>query len=184
MIGIKARLSLPPRPAPCALHAKLFSLLNREDTIVSFNYDLVADSSLSAVESLPSPPSRGFRLKKLGSVKVPQPRTITDPLLTDEEVGSGFFLKLHGSLDWLSCPSPDCPNHQAVFPLRYWEALFGLRRVDSAAPAEFRSKSYFCRQFRQKDLTNAASSHSCGKLPTRNLRRLHMGLNWAITSRD
>jgi hypothetical protein len=122
---LKHRLSLPPQADPCALHTKLLSSLDRGDTIVSLNYDLIADRALSAVESLSAPPSRGFRLKKLGDLLQPRAsyNNRSSPALTTEEVGSGFFLKLHGSLDWLSCPSPDCPNHQTVFPLRYWEAL-------------------------------------------------------------
>src|SRR5207247_3391246 len=29
----------------------------------------------------------------------------------------GFYLKLHGSLDWLYCPHAGCPNNMSLFPV-------------------------------------------------------------------
>lgn len=38
--------------------------------------------------------------------------------LSDEKASLGFYLKLHGSVDWLYCPNPVCGYHQLFFPNR------------------------------------------------------------------
>ena len=37
----------------------------------------------------------------------------------------GFYIKLHGSLDWLYCPTPGCPNNVNVLPLSVFQFLEG-----------------------------------------------------------
>jgi hypothetical protein len=39
------------------------------------------------------------------------------PTLMPDEREKGFYLKLHGSLDWLYCPHSGCFNNMNVFPL-------------------------------------------------------------------
>lgn len=42
--------------------------------------------------------------------------TIGRPSLPREYVGLGFYLKLHGSVDWIYCANSMCGNHQLFFP--------------------------------------------------------------------
>jgi hypothetical protein len=37
------------------------------------------------------------------------------PSLIDVETAGGFLLKLHGSLDWLYCPTPGCSNNVNIY---------------------------------------------------------------------
>lgn len=41
----------------------------------------------------------------------------TPPGLLPWEQEQGFYLKLHGSLDWLYCPNPACANNANIFSL-------------------------------------------------------------------
>jgi len=89
----------------CTAHKHVFEKLAREDSIITLNYDLVADLALLKV-SQTSILSRSRDLidkvswSGLGASIQPGDR------------GSGFYLKLHGSLDWLYCPNPVCGNHE------------------------------------------------------------------------
>jgi len=37
------------------------------------------------------------------------------PSLLPNQVEAGFYLKLHGSLDWLYCVNQECPSHRQFF---------------------------------------------------------------------
>lgn len=39
------------------------------------------------------------------------------PSLLPREQEYGFYIKLHGSLDWLYCPNNGCPNNSRIFSL-------------------------------------------------------------------
>lgn len=42
---------------------------------------------------------------------------IPPPSLMPREQSWGFYLKLHGSLDWIQCPTELCPNNNMIFAL-------------------------------------------------------------------
>jgi hypothetical protein len=116
---VKRRLSIPPAET-CELHKSLVSQLAPRDSIVSLNYDLVLDQTLHEVEAKNEHGrlDQNSRLGKLG-------RLIGDgsfmagspPALVPAELERGFYLKLHGSLDWLYCPTVGCPNNIHLYPL-------------------------------------------------------------------
>jgi len=122
---VRKRLELPAEPAVCNYHHDLCKRLRARDTIITLNYDLIVDKALFALEGTSG--FEGERYARDGS------RTITlkglvdaqsfgggPPItLTTYERQSGFYLKLHGSLNWLHCPNADCQNHQRIFSLKF-----------------------------------------------------------------
>ena len=112
---VRNRLTTP-LDAPCGLHEKLFHLLEPTDTVVTLNYDLVADVALRAVEQVDGKLPQDSRLGKVASI-VGTPNFFGGvPLsLLPREETTGFYLKLHGSLDWLRCMTSGCPNAERLF---------------------------------------------------------------------
>lgn len=85
------------------------------DTIITVNYDLVIDRTLFNC----SPKEEGRRecLLKRMYYLLAQPPVYGGhrPSLLQAEMQVGFYLKLHGSLDWLYCPNQECPHHREFF---------------------------------------------------------------------
>jgi len=106
---------------PCSKHVAAFRRLKDVDSILTLNYDLVADRSLHAVEG---EHSQTRTAKHDSMFWISRHVLELDPFKTwDGAVPSvpvkherGYYLKLHGSLDWLYCPKPPCVRHQAFFP--------------------------------------------------------------------
>jgi hypothetical protein len=83
------------------------------DSVITLNYDLVMDVLLS--ESL-----LGGMYDLLGYDPRGSARAITDgvPTFYSRDGKTGFYLKLHGSIDWLYCLNPNCGHHQIFWPNR------------------------------------------------------------------
>lgn len=118
---VQKRLEIP-RDWICEKHLEVISQLRPEDTILTLNYDLIADQSLRSVESEDTPEGRKLktwsRLYKFSSL-LGEPRFYgpAPPSLAPREEDWGFYLKLHGSLDWLCCPNRQCQYNQRFYPL-------------------------------------------------------------------
>lgn len=111
----------------CKLHEKI---INTElsgndsvDSIITLNYDLVVDSTLYAK----SPRSNGDKYLESDCLLVRMYDLLGVTLYLDtgesltpphEKANLGFYLKLHGSIDWFYCPNPECGYHQRFFPNR------------------------------------------------------------------
>lgn len=112
----KTRLAIP-KDAVCLLHRRLFESLTQQDSIVSFNYDLVADNALLAIE--PREHDRPGQDTRMGKISGLLGRLNLwgdpPPSLMPREQTWGFYLKLHGSLDWLHCETPACANNINIF---------------------------------------------------------------------
>ncbi len=107
---------------------KMAEMLNECDSIVSFNWDLLLDNILGRREILPESPGESYGECKykhyknmiidmsaygentFKNIAVPQPYNIYD-----KEIG--FYLKLHGSIDWLYCSNNFCRGYGKVFPI-------------------------------------------------------------------
>lgn len=81
----------------CSLLEKLFKTLQPQDSIISFNWDTLADVTLDILD-IPqyysySKIMRGQKLK----------------------LSEGVYLKPHGSINWVSCPNNKCSNHKRIF---------------------------------------------------------------------
>lgn len=105
----------------CPKFEKIFRRLNDDDTIITLNYDLIADNTL---EGMPHIHGQKNRFLWHGELL----RLLSPPVYATGKIGvyvdkreweSGWYLKLHGSIDWCYCPNPDCLNHQIMnlFPV-------------------------------------------------------------------
>ena len=77
----------------------VLSTLQPNDSIISFNWDTIADFTLQLA-------------------KFPQVATYCDLMvkrpLVNDFVGRGVLLKLHGSLNWMVCQNLDCSRHGQI----------------------------------------------------------------------
>lgn len=118
---VTERLKIPAKKT-CSLHQRLFERLASSDTVLTLNYDLIADQTLLEVEpknpnGRPDPNCRMEKLEGLLQEKSLYGGDLQPPSLMPREREWGFYLKLHGSLDWLYCPTVGCRNHVNIFSL-------------------------------------------------------------------
>lgn len=91
IIEVLASTSRSAISRPCAHHARLFAGLGYGDVVVTFNYDLIADATLSRSGRWCAYDGYGFQADILGE----------DPSEVDRSKASdALLLKLHGSLNW------------------------------------------------------------------------------------
>lgn len=111
----------------CKLHEKIITTelagVKSTDSIITLNYDLVVDGTLYAK----SPRRNGDKYLESECLLVRMYDLLGVTLYTDtgesltsprEAANLGFYLKLHGSIDWFYCPNPKCGYHQRFFPNR------------------------------------------------------------------
>lgn len=114
---IKERL-MTEKDKVCSVHHRLFEILDPKDTIITLNYDLIADRTLTDIEKDPKTGklSQESRMGKLQAL-LGELRIWADPppSLLSRELETGFYIKLHGSIDWLYCPTIGCRNNQNLF---------------------------------------------------------------------
>ena len=108
----------------------LFNELEDNDTIITYNWDLLLDNILDREKIINS-----IEIKKLGRIeddifKKQYLRMLTDlsayrDLSWDRTSApykkyhsKGYYLKLHGSIDWLYCPNENCGLYSKVFPVK------------------------------------------------------------------
>jgi len=84
-------------------------------TVITTNYDLVADWTLHALETGPWDRRWSTRLQKLRYLRGRATLEGTEKSATEAMARSGWYLKLHGSLDWFHCPNPDCQVRAGCF---------------------------------------------------------------------
>jgi len=105
-------------------YEKLVQRLGTSDTVITFNWDLLLDNALgreAILGDLTIKPNRpqysAFVLdftalgdSTIGKLSLPKPFRRWDP-------EHGYFLKLHGSIDWVWCDRGGCKNAGRVFPM-------------------------------------------------------------------
>lgn len=110
------RLKLPLGNNLCSKHSILAKNIKRSDTIISLNYDEIMEIALTR--------------ESLEEVHVWNSNNLICPLAQDTSAGEiipslstislveneGYFLRLHGSINWLYCPNPDCWLHLSFYP--------------------------------------------------------------------
>jgi hypothetical protein len=104
-----------PDGKSCKMHENLFRRLQPEDSVVTLNYDLIADQTFEAMCVSESTETAQFkhRLESFVGLLSLDDFWGVQPL-TREVDDTGLFLKLHGSLDWLRCPNANCRNHEHI----------------------------------------------------------------------
>ena len=105
-----------------------FDQLKDNDTIITYNWDLLLDNILDREKIISN--IKKIRQVEDGILKKQYLRMLMDlsayrDLSWDrtsapyEKYNSkGYFLKLHGSIDWLYCPNEDCGLYSKVFPIK------------------------------------------------------------------
>ena len=92
----------------CEYLMKVIWELEDKDSVISYNWDTIADFTLQESASI----RRG---------ELPQLRNYAK-LLRDESIdiknyrNKGILLKLHGSFNWMMCENQDCENHNRIIP--------------------------------------------------------------------
>jgi len=94
IVDVVTTASLNAKSSPCDLHNRLFHQLATGDTVISFNYDLIADYSMRATHRWCEVDGYGFHDYVLADQL--KPATLSTEFL---------LLKPHGSLNWYT-PSP------------------------------------------------------------------------------
>jgi len=110
------------------------------DSIITLNYDLIIEDSLETLwnEMDKNEKERFGRekdsqlhplLEKSQKVLINQPLWWDRPewlFYTPEEIQTGVFLKLHGSINWAYCANSSCRHHFSIFPVEYTELISQL----------------------------------------------------------
>jgi len=126
---------------PCVYHDEVFNELKRGDTVISFNYDLIAESSLSRLGKWSEFNGYGFycpeTLKKDYSVT-----KVMDDILYDlekywskdsyqfeENLSEIILLKPHGSINWLLDNGPRTKDNIGLDSHTFHDDLFGLKKI-------------------------------------------------------
>lgn len=81
----------------CSLLERLFKNINPQDTVVSFNWDTLADATMDLLDM----PQYYAYSKLMQGKKI--------------NLSEGAYLKPHGSINWVSCPNKKCSNHKKIF---------------------------------------------------------------------
>lgn len=119
------RLSIRPN-ATCERHVRLFDGFGPKITVISLNYDLIGDYALRDSDrrllgryAEDHPYSRVGKLKHLLNSTEGGFGGSRPPFLVEGEYEYGFYLKLHGSLDWLTCSAIGCVNKTRFYSLTF-----------------------------------------------------------------
>ncbi|QVL32363.1 hypothetical protein KIH39_00135 [Telmatocola sphagniphila] len=87
-------------------------------TVISMNYDVLADSILSSRTGMEHFPSKTLSCPhcKMRYLLSQACNCTTHPGFTDETIWQGALLKLHGSIAWKRCLNPACCAYQCLVP--------------------------------------------------------------------
>ena len=114
---VRERLSIPSGQGSKP-HFELLRTLGPKDTVITLNYDLVVDQTLREVRAAKLN-SRILEIDRVGKLHALLSNSIAygggvPVSLTASEREGGFYLKLHGSLDWVTCRHQGCVNSQTI----------------------------------------------------------------------
>lgn len=98
----------------CKKHKELFDVLQPEDTVITLNYDIIADYALEESERKPRT-IPNTRLDKLNYLVQDETFSGGPPTSVGGLHDSpGYYLKLHGSINWVHCPNLRCRKHDYI----------------------------------------------------------------------
>ena len=96
------------------------NILKEEDTIITFNWDSMLDKIMDGKIK-----QYKYSIEKLFAnyERVPKFDSLFEPpyCIIDVYDSKGYYLKLHGSFDWLYCDNSGCITHNKVFKIDYLE---------------------------------------------------------------
>jgi len=123
---IVARLQIKDtEPFSCPLTDRLVNSLKRQDSVLTLNYDTIVEAHCQEYD-------KGDRIRRMGSWIGPPGSTkggIAPAMFRDfRQDERGVFAKLHGSIDWFTCPNEACPNHSYIQSMSWWySSAYGRR---------------------------------------------------------
>jgi len=126
---------------PCFYHNKVFEELKKSDTVISFNYDLIAESFLNRLGKWSE--FNGYRfycpetLKKDYSVIKVMDNILYDPInywvndsyQFEDNLSEIILLKPHGSINWLLDNGSRTKENFGLDSPTFHEDLFGLKEI-------------------------------------------------------
>jgi len=113
-----------PDGKSCELHKDLFCRLEPDDSVITLNYDLVADQTLQAIGRPYTNEAQQFKDRIHTLTRLLATRGLLGGYsLTGGVEQAGLFLKLHGSLDWRGCPNVHCEIHQHIVSTAHGEQV-------------------------------------------------------------
>lgn len=102
----------------------LLTHVEKSDTIITFNWDVLLDDALgrlALLKDLGAKTPKGHYAAFLRDFTARGDGLIANasmpPPFARWRSSQGYYLKLHGSLDWAICTAPECRNRGRVFPL-------------------------------------------------------------------
>ena len=105
-------------------YKRLVSALGVDDTIITFNWELLLDQELLTVTANGSiqakPQYDNFWVLTTSNSLSPG-----TPMLIGTPGQQGMFLKMHGSLNWFLCGNPKCPHSSGIVIDPYTEHALG-----------------------------------------------------------
>ncbi len=125
MVQVLEPPSLEAIRSPCPLHGRLFESLEQGDSVISFNYDLIADSSLAQSGQWFELAGYGFLDSALLREKHFEDSDVERPCAVS-------LLKPHGSLNWRLEPAiylarGDDVTHSKLGPVPVRQELLGTQ---------------------------------------------------------
>ena len=112
-----SRLSGPVEDKVCNKHLRLFRNMDKSDTILSLNYDSVVENVLFKLAIKAGIPHNETYLERSHDLLIELMRLGGNrPSDYFEHQHMGYFIQLHGSINWLYCPKEDCHHHRFFFP--------------------------------------------------------------------
>lgn len=105
--------------------------LQDNDTIITYNWDLLLDNILDREKLIIKIKDRNLYEGDIENTLKKQYLTMLMDLSAYRDYSNfrinapyeqyhskGYYLKLHGSIDWLYCPNEDCGSYSKVFPVK------------------------------------------------------------------
>jgi hypothetical protein len=129
----------------CVHHSKIFEELKRGDTVISFNYDLIAESSLSRLGKWSEFNGYGFYCPEVLEKNYSAEKIINNILYDiekywdndnykfEENLSEIILLKPHGSINWLLNNGSRVKDNIGFDSHAFHENLFGVKKMEGSS---------------------------------------------------
>jgi hypothetical protein len=114
----------------CDEYSRFVEEVADDDTVITFNWDLLLDNAFGREQLIGSRTEwdngnhyANFLYHLSGFKETTLQHSTIEAPYTEYDESRGFYLKLHGSVDWFFCQNRDCRAYGRVFP---------VNRVDQA----------------------------------------------------
>lgn len=128
-LRMRLQHSSSENPLACECHDRIFRKIESDaDSIITLNYDLISDFTLYHIckkENNGEVEHDTILHRSNSMLGRNVPFAGERPTLYYKDKDKGFYLKLHGSIDWVYCPTQTCGHHQLFFA-----NLMGVRALD------------------------------------------------------